>query len=234
MLPPFRKCGDDTSPRPWAFVKHPLLTTQEVWQQNLKRPLRCLEWSVGDYISLGAPASVQSDPPQINAEELCKFQVGSENICDRIASGNDVAVLFSLGEEDSSVTAAFRNTAEKFSRSTSLTIGNKTGDHVINCTFPDGSLKLMEHLAAKLVLNTISTGTMTCLGRVTGNWMSFVAVSNKKLIDRAIRLVSDLGNISYEDACLKLFEAIDHLEKNTSPNEERVSAVQYVLKNLKK
>jgi N-acetylmuramic acid 6-phosphate etherase len=233
MLPPFRKCQDTASPRPWAFVKHPLLSTVELWQQHLKRELRCLEWSVQDYISLGAPESVQTAPPLISAQELYKFQVGCENVADRIVSGKDAAVLFSLGANERKIDDAFSGIAEKFNSSYRLCIGNGSGDFCINCSFPDGELKLMEHLAAKLVLNTISTGTMTCLGRVTGNWMSFVAVSNKKLIDRAIRLVSEIGKISYEDACLKLFEAIDEIARTTLPGEEQMSAVQYVLAKLK-
>ena len=82
----------------------------------------------------------------------------------------------------------------------------------------------------KLSLNTISTGTMVVLGRVSGNWMTHVSVSNKKLIDRSIRLVSELCDIDYETACAEIFEAIDDLERNTAPSGERVSPVQHVLK----
>ena len=234
MLPPFRKSGDNDSPRPWAFVKHPLLSTREVWQQNLKRPLRCLEWSVADYLALGAPESVQSNPPLINADELCKFQVGNENIGDRIVSDNDVAVLFSLGDPESKTSEAFISLAGNFPRRTTFTVGSGSGDFSVKCSFPDGTLKLMEHLAVKLVLNTISTGTMVRLGRVTGNWMSYVAVSNKKLIDRAIRLISEIGSIPYEEACHKLFDAIEYIEQNTLPNQEKMSAVQFVLAGLGK
>ena len=65
-----------------------------------------------------------------------------------------------------------------------------------------------DRLAVKLQWNTISTGTMVCLGRVSGNWMSYVAISNKKLIDRAIRLISELGNVDYHTACVELFRTI--------------------------
>ena len=232
MIPPFRKCDDTTSPRPWAFVKSPLLSTPEVWQQRLKRPLRCLEWKTADYIALGAPESVKSNPPLISAQELYKFMVGNENISDRIVSGNDAAVLIAIGKEDDKLAEAFDEISGNFSARCKLSIGAESEGLVIPCTFPDGELKLMEHLAVKLILNTISTGAMTCLGRVSGNWMSYVDVSNKKLIDRAIRLVSEIGKLEYKDACLKLFEAIEYLKENTPPSEERVSVVQYVLKQL--
>lgn len=234
MLPPFRKCDDTTSPRPWAFVKNPLLTTPEVWKQRLKRPLRCLDWKIADYTALGAPDSVKSNPPLISAQELHKFMVGKEEVEDRIASGQDAAVLVTVGEESDMIMTAFGDVAGKFSARRKLAIGTDSGDLVIPCAFPDGELKLMEHLAIKLVLNTISTGTMTCLGRVTGNWMSFVDVSNKKLIDRATRLICEIGELEYNEACLKLFEGIEYLQQNTLPTAERVSVVQYVLAQLGK
>lgn len=93
-------------------------------------------------------------------------------------------------------------------------------------------LFLMDHMAVKLVLNTISTGVMTKNGRVSGNWMSFVALSNKKLIDRGIRLVSELGRIPYEDAAKRIFDAMDAVEKLQSPGGERICAVQYALRQL--
>ena len=84
----------------------------------------------------------------------------------------------------------------------------------------------------KLVLNTASTGIMVRLGRVTGNWMSFVDVTNKKLIDRAIRLISSIGNMSYEESCYKLFEAVEILKDMPDNSPEKMPVVQYVLKKL--
>ena len=111
-------------------------------------------------------------------------------------------------------------------------MGGNCGNYNVNCTFPDGLLHLMEHMAVKLVLNTVSTGVMAVLGRITGNWMSYVDVSNKKLIDRATRLISEIGEMSYEDACFKLFEAVENMQKNADASKERQSAVQYVLKEI--
>ena len=83
MLPPFRKCDDKVSPRPWAFVKNPAMTTPEVWQNGMQRPLRCLEWTLDDYQMMGAPESVKTNPPAIKASELLKFEVGCEPHSDR-------------------------------------------------------------------------------------------------------------------------------------------------------
>ena len=234
MLPPFRKCDDAVSPRPWAFVKNPLLTTPEVWQYGMQRKLRCLEWTPELYKAMNAPESVLTDPPKIQSCELLKFMVGSEDISDRIASGNDTAVLVTLatGKRNAELQAEFDKLSSAFAGKVHLAIGDESGDLNVKCSLSDSPLQLMSHMALKLVLNTISTGIMAVLGRVTGNWMSYVDVSNKKLLDRATRLIAEIGDMPYEKACLMLFEAIEYLENNTAPGEERTPVVQYVLKNL--
>lgn len=68
-----------------------------------------------------------------------------------------------------------------------------------------GSTRLKAGTATKLVLNTISTGVMVQLGKVYGNRMIDVSVTNSKLEDRAIRIISDLTSLSREDAS-KLLE----------------------------
>lgn len=63
-----------------------------------------------------------------------------------------------------------------------------------------GSTRLKAGTATKLVLNTISTGVMVQLGKVYGNRMIDVAVTNSKLEDRAIRIIRDLTSSSRDDA----------------------------------
>ncbi|MDQ3623687.1 MAG: N-acetylmuramic acid 6-phosphate etherase [Verrucomicrobiota bacterium] len=67
-----------------------------------------------------------------------------------------------------------------------------------------GSTRLKAGTATKVALNIISTGAMVRLGKVRGNAMIDLAVSNAKLRDRAARLVSTALEISYEEACERL------------------------------
>ena len=55
-----------------------------------------------------------------------------------------------------------------------------------------GSTRLKAGTAAKLVLNMLSTGTMVRLGKVHGNRMIDVAVTNRKLQQRAVTIVATL------------------------------------------
>ncbi len=58
-----------------------------------------------------------------------------------------------------------------------------------------GSTRLKAGTATKMALNILSTGVMVRLGKVYGNRMVDVAVTNTKLEDRALRILSDLSGV---------------------------------------
>lgn len=63
-----------------------------------------------------------------------------------------------------------------------------------------GSTRLKAGTVTKLALNILSTGVMVQLGKVYGNRMVDVAVTNKKLRDRALRILQDLTGLEREPA----------------------------------
>jgi N-acetylmuramic acid 6-phosphate etherase len=67
-----------------------------------------------------------------------------------------------------------------------------------------GSTRLKAGTVTKLALNILSTGTMVLLGKVYGNRMVDVAVTNQKLYDRAVRMIQDLTDLSRDDAAALL------------------------------
>ena len=60
--------------------------------------------------------------------------------------------------------------------------------------------------AQKLVLNMISTATMIQLGKVKGNKMVDMQLSNDKLVDRGIRMIQVELQVSHEEAAKLLKE----------------------------
>lgn len=58
-----------------------------------------------------------------------------------------------------------------------------------------GSTRLKAGTATKMALNILSTGVMVRLGKVYGNRMVDVAVTNQKLHDRALRILCDLTDL---------------------------------------
>ncbi|MDP8934902.1 MAG: N-acetylmuramic acid 6-phosphate etherase [Cyanobacteriota bacterium] len=63
-----------------------------------------------------------------------------------------------------------------------------------------GSTRLKAGTVTKMALNILSTGVMVRIGKVYGNRMVDVAVTNKKLHDRALRILQDLTSLNREDA----------------------------------
>ncbi len=242
MIPPFRKSDDTQSPLSWAFVKHPLFPNEKAWDVALVRKPRCLDWNEADYRQMNAAESICSKPPAIGAGELKKFQIGCEADAARLSPNGNAAVLVLFGSEISrpsfyKTQNAFTEASKAYRTQRTLVVGSRDNTAIKNHVSLDLGLSLLnlfERLAMKLVLNTISTGTMVRMDRVAGNWMSYVSVSNKKLIDRSIRLVSELCGIGYEAAAYDVFEAMDDLEHNTPPTAERISPVQHVLRKHKR
>ncbi len=70
-----------------------------------------------------------------------------------------------------------------------------------------GSTRLKAGTATKMALNILSTGVMVKLGKVYGNRMVDVAVTNSKLEDRALRILCDLAGVSRQRAAELLQEA---------------------------
>ncbi|MDY6940512.1 MAG: N-acetylmuramic acid 6-phosphate etherase [Cyanobacteriota bacterium] len=67
-----------------------------------------------------------------------------------------------------------------------------------------GSTRLKAGTVTKLALNILSTGAMVQVGKVYGNRMVDVAVTNRKLHDRALRTICDLTDLSRQEAAVLL------------------------------
>lgn len=63
-----------------------------------------------------------------------------------------------------------------------------------------GSTRLKAGSVTKLALNIISTGAMVQIGKVYGNRMVDVSVTNSKLEDRALRIIADLTELPRDQA----------------------------------
>lgn len=70
-----------------------------------------------------------------------------------------------------------------------------------------GSTRLKSGTATKMVLNMISTISMIGIGKVYGNYMVDVKMTNEKLVSRGIRIVRTLTGCSVEEAQAALKES---------------------------
>jgi N-acetylmuramic acid 6-phosphate etherase len=74
-----------------------------------------------------------------------------------------------------------------------------------------GSTRLKAGTAQKMILNMLSTATMTKLGYVTGNRMTNVQARNVKLRDRALRILIAETGLSDAKAASLLADAAGDL-----------------------
>ena len=78
---------------------------------------------------------------------------------------------------------------------------------IVGPEFVTGSSRMKSGTAQKMVLNMISTSLMIRLGRVKGNRMVKMQLTNAKLVDRGTRMLQDSLGLSYEEAKQRLLDA---------------------------
>jgi len=83
-------------------------------------------------------------------------------------------------------------------------------DYPIECVvgpeYVTGSTRMKSGTAQKLILNMISTTVMIQLGRVVGNSMVDMQLSNNKLVERGIQMILEHHDLPHEEAAKLLSE----------------------------
>lgn len=88
---------------------------------------------------------------------------------------------------------------------------------VVGPEFVTASTRMKSGTATKMILNMISTAAMIKLGRVEGNKMVNMQLTNQKIIERGTRMLMEKGNLTHEEAHEMLLKyrnvkkALDHL-----------------------
>ena len=225
MIPPLRSSREKNLAQSWAFVKNPLHPTEKCWHEMMRRAPRCLEFTADDARSLGMPQSFVDNPPLIKYSDLITYTIGNEPAPERIEGyARAAAVVLRVPGETPEFAAAADRLASAWP---------ERSDFAFAFPIADSPLEIWKHLAVKLAFNCLSTGTMAAMGRIAGNWMSWVSMSNKKLIDRCIRLLAELGRIGYEEAAQRIFAAQEWIAAQDWSKAEEPSPVQIALKQLK-
>ena len=238
MIPPLRSSREARLAQSWAFVKNPLHPTERCWHEMMRRAPRCLEFTSDDARSLGMPQSFIDNPPLIKYADLITYMIGNEPAPERIQGyARAAAVVLTVGDRPPEFIEAANRLASAWPERIDFHVGRDTlpaargarpAIHV-DMAIADSPLEIWKHLAVKLAFNCLSTGTMAALGRIAGNWMSWVSMSNKKLIDRCIRLLVELGRVDYERAAATIFAAQEWIASQDWSKGEEPSPVQVAL-----
>lgn len=235
--PSFRKWGDEDAAESWAFLFTPAETTAQAWQRLLGRAPRVVAWSEDDLRDLLGEEAAERQAPllrEIGLEELHRFRIGRDGRAGRpprpgdgataVLTGADAPLLapggtFSKDLHHAASAGAYASLVAvgrpaEVESLLSTEAARACGDLVVPVRVPEtpSLLDPLTRIATKLLLNALSTCVMVRLGRVLGNRMIWVVPSNLKLIDRSVRYIRDLAEVSYERACHELFEVIAYVD----------------------
>lgn len=155
-------------------------------------------------IAGGAGALIRSSEDLEDNQEDGATAIAQRQVC-----VNDVVIGISAGGTTPYVHGALKAAKQRGAKTVMISCVPKeqlTIDADIDIrlvTGPEilaGSTRLKAGTVTKMALNIISTGVMIRLGKVYGNRMIDVSVTNNKLYDRALRIIGDLTDLNREEA----------------------------------
>jgi N-acetylmuramic acid 6-phosphate etherase len=128
------------------------------------------------------------------AQAMTDHQIGQHDVVVGIAAGGTTPYVHGAlaAAKSSGATTVFIACVplEQVPAAADIDIRVPVGPEILT-----GSTRLKSGTVTKMALNIISTGTMVQLGKVYGNRMIDVAVTNSKLHDRALRMLQDLTDL---------------------------------------
>ena len=161
------------------------------------------DWVVG--LIAGGDSAIRKavefaeDSTTLAWEDLKAYDISSDDVVVGIAaSGTTPYVLHGLkkcNEQGISTGCIVCNTGSPIGQEAKYPI-----EVVVGPEYVTGSTRMKSGTAQKLVLNMISTSVMIQLGRVRGNKMVDMQLSNDKLVDRGTRMVMKQLELSYDEA----------------------------------
>ena len=152
----------------------------------------------GDH-ALRNPVEAAEDDPEKAWAELQRYGINEKDTLVGIAaSGTTPYVIGALrrAREAGVLTASIScNPDSPMAEAAEIAI-----EPVVGPEYVTGSTRMKSGTAQKMVLNMITTSTMIQLGRVKGNRMVNMQLTNQKLVDRGTRMIMDELRLGYDEA----------------------------------
>ena len=137
---------------------------------------------------------------------------GVEVIKNKDIKSNDIVLGISANGAANFVLGALEEAFKNGATTGLLTFNNIDKKKYINYLIPiitgpeliSGSTRLKAGTATKMILNMITTTTMIKLNKTYNNFMVDLKVSNKKLLDRGIKIINNILGLDYKESKLLL------------------------------
>ncbi len=152
----------------------------------------------GDTALTQAVEGAEDDPAQARRDLQARGVTAADVLCGIAASGRTPYVVGALtyARELGAATIAIScNPQSPIGALAAVSISVDLGPEIIS-----GSTRMKAGSAQKMILNMLSTAAMIRLGKVYGNLMVDVKVTNQKLAERARRLVRRLAGLDEDQA----------------------------------
>jgi N-acetylmuramic acid 6-phosphate etherase len=152
-------------------------------------------------------------------------ELGWNDLSEHAINTNDVVLGIAASGTTPYVIAALKKCQEENITTSSIVCNasspvSEVSDYpievVVGPEFVTGSTRMKSGTAQKLVLNMISTAVMIQLGKVKGNKMVDMQLSNNKLVDRGTKMIMSEIGVDYEaaNALLNKFGSVRNAVNN--------------------
>ena len=153
----------------------------------------------GGDIALRNPVENAEDNTNQGWKDLKKFNINDKDTVIGIAASGTTPYVIGAIEEAKKhgiLTAAITSNPDApVSEAADIAI-----EMVVGPEYVTGSSRMKSGTGQKMICNMITTATMIKMGRVKGNKMVNMQLSNAKLVDRGTRMVIDELGLSYDEA----------------------------------
>jgi len=156
--------------------------------------------------ALGAAVEASEDSRELGEQEIAKRNPGKNDVVVGIAASGrtpfTIAAVQYARKRGAKTIALVCNHGSPLEQAAHLAIVAEVGPEVVS-----GSTRMKAGTAQKMVLNMLSTGTMTRLGYVYGNLMVNVHLKNEKLTERAASILQRAAGVTKDVALQALKDA---------------------------
>ena len=162
------------------------------------------DWKVNGVIAGGADALYKS----VEHAEDSKTQAWKD-LCDRKIDKKDFVIGIAASGTTPYVVGGIKSCFNNGIMTGSISCNHKTPlakfskfpiEVIVGPEFITGSTRMKAGTAQKMILNMITTSAMVKLGHIKGNKMIDMQTNNKKLKERAIRIIGETLSVSINQA----------------------------------
>jgi N-acetylmuramic acid 6-phosphate etherase len=149
--------------------------------------------------AIRSPVENAEDKAEFALQDITAFAPTDKDVVVAISANGKpqycLTVLAEAKKHGSQTIAISSNPEAEIGKIADIFINPVVGEEVIT-----GSSRMKSGTAQKMVLNMLTTGAMIKIGKTYENYMIDLQLTNKKLVERGTRFISEICDISQQDA----------------------------------